>query len=64
VKDDFSGFVELIPATVADNFVVADALVQWYSSFGMPLMHVSDQGSHIKDISLRNLIESCRSTTI
>ena len=49
LKDDFLGFVELIPATAADYFVVADALVQWYSRFGMPLMHVSDQGSHFKD---------------
>ena len=49
MKDDFSGFVELISATAADHFAVADALVQWYSRFGMPLMHVSDQGSHCKD---------------
>jgi hypothetical protein len=49
LKDDFSGFVELISATGANHFVVADALVQWYSRFGMPLMDVSDQGSHFKD---------------
>jgi hypothetical protein len=28
LKDDFLGFVELIPISVADHFVVADALVQ------------------------------------
>jgi hypothetical protein len=39
----------LIPATAADHFVVFDALLQWYSRFGKPLMHVSEQGSHFKD---------------
>jgi hypothetical protein len=29
--------------------VVDDAVVQWYSRFRVPLMHVSDQGSHFKD---------------
>jgi hypothetical protein len=28
LKNDFSGFVELIPAIAGDHFVVADALVQ------------------------------------
>ena len=30
-----SEFVELIPATAADHFVVAHALVQWCSRFGI-----------------------------
>jgi hypothetical protein len=38
LKDDFSGFVELIPATAADHFVAADALLQWHSTFSMPLL--------------------------
>jgi hypothetical protein len=46
LKNDFSGFVEFIPAIAVDHFVVA---VQWYLRFGMSLMHVSDQGSHVKD---------------
>ena len=33
LKDDFSGFIELTPATAADRFLVADAIVQWYSRF-------------------------------
>jgi hypothetical protein len=36
VMDDLSGFVGFILATVGDHFVVGDALVQWYSRFGMP----------------------------
>ena len=40
---EFSGFIELIPD------LAADALVQSNSRFGMPSMHVSDQGSHFKD---------------
>ena len=63
LKDDFSGFVEFIPASAADHCVVSDALLQRYSRFGMPFMHVSDQGSHLKTKSLRNSIESCKSTT-
>ena len=49
LQDVFSGLVEWIPATAANHFAVADALIQWYSRFGMPLMDVSDQGSHFKD---------------
>jgi transposase InsO family protein len=55
LKDDFSGFVELIPATAADHFMVADALVQWYSRIGMPLIHVSDHRSHFKDKVIKEL---------
>jgi transposase InsO family protein len=29
--------------------MVADALVQWVSRFSMPLLHISDQGSHFKE---------------
>ena len=49
LKDDFSGFIKMVPADAASHFVVADALVDWYSRFGMPSMHVSDPGSHFKD---------------
>ena len=49
IKDDFSGFVELISAASPDLFAVADALMDWYFRFGAPTNHVSDQGSHFKD---------------
>ena len=48
LQDVFSGLVEWIPATAANHFAVADALIQWYSRFGMPLIHVSDQRYHFK----------------
>ena len=64
LKDDFSGFVELIPATAADHFVVADALVQWYSRVGMRLMHLIDQGSHFKDEVIKAFNGTCKSSTI
>ena len=49
LKDDFSGFIELVPDDEANHSVLADALVDWYSWFGMPSIHVSDQGSHFRD---------------
>jgi transposase InsO family protein len=42
----------LLPATGADDFVVADALMLWYSRFAMLFLHVSDLGSHFKDKSI------------
>ena len=33
----------------ATHCVVADSWLVWYSWFDMPSMHVSDQGSHLKD---------------
>jgi len=35
--------------------MVADALVQWYSRIGMPLIHVSDHRSHFKDKVIKEL---------
>jgi hypothetical protein len=60
LKYDFQGFLELTPVTAADHFVVADALVQWYSSFGMLSMHVSDQKSHFKDKVIKEFNRNLR----
>jgi hypothetical protein len=57
LKDDFLRYLQLIPATAADHFLVADALMQWYSMFGMLLIHVNDRLIS-KTEPLRNLIES------
>ena len=35
--------------------MVADTLAKWYSRFGIPLMHVGDQGSHFKDKVIEEL---------
>ena len=49
IKDDLSHFVELIYCTSANHFVVVDALLQWNARYGMPRLHISDQGSHFKN---------------
>ena len=49
IKDDFSGFVELVPCSNADSSHVVKALLYWYSRYGVSTMHVSDQGSHFKN---------------
>ncbi|POM62293.1 hypothetical protein PHPALM_28568 [Phytophthora palmivora] len=49
LKDDFSGFVELIPCEVADSMTCARALVQWFQRFGVVTTRVSDQGTHFKN---------------
>ena len=55
LKDDFSGFVELIPCVSPDHFNVADAMIGWYKRFGVMKYHVSDQGIHFKDKLLAEL---------
>jgi len=52
---DFSDYVQLIPATAADHCVDVDALVPWHLRFRMHLMHVSGQGSHLKDKVIKGL---------
>jgi hypothetical protein len=49
LENDFSGFVQLIPAASPDHFVMADGLVDWYSRFGVPTPQSIDEGSHLKD---------------
>jgi transposase InsO family protein len=49
IKDDYSGFVMLIPCDSPTSDVVVEALLKWYSMFGIALTHVSDQGSHFKN---------------
>jgi transposase InsO family protein len=53
LKDDFSGFVELILRTSPDHFTVADSLMDCYKRFGVPKTLVSDQGSHFVDKILK-----------
>ena len=55
IKDDLSNFVELIPSKTADHFVVADALLDWAKRFGVPDVHVSDNGSHFKNSVINEL---------
>ena len=54
LKDDLSGFVELIPSSSPDYFVVADALMDWYRRFGFPQYLVSNQESGFRDQDFRD----------
>ena len=49
IKDDLSHFVELVLCNSPDHFHVVDALLDWSSRYGMPLIHISDQGTHFKN---------------
>ena len=55
IKDDFSGFVELIPSVDATHHVVVEALLDWFSRFGFAQMHISDRGSHFKNKVVKEL---------
>jgi hypothetical protein len=46
IKDDFTGFCELVPSDSASALVTANAISQWIARFGCPKFLVSDQGSH------------------
>ena len=49
LKDDFSGFVRLIPTRYADAETFVEAMTAWISDFGPPEVLVTDQGSHFKN---------------
>jgi hypothetical protein len=55
LKEDLTNYVRLVNARSADHYVVADALLEWYSMFGFPETYVSDQGSHFRKQVLKEL---------
>lgn len=61
LKDDFSGYVWLIPATETTADVTADALISWFASFGVVSNWVSDRGSHFKNMLVKKLREELKS---
>jgi hypothetical protein len=56
LKDNYSGFVELIPTATCDHRPVVEALQWWSARFGAPSRLVSDQGSHFKNTVLAELV--------
>ncbi|CEP01149.1 hypothetical protein PBRA_008461, partial [Plasmodiophora brassicae] len=46
LKDDFSGYVRLIPSAEATSRVATEALNQWIADFATPEYLVTDGGSH------------------
>lgn len=55
LKDDFSQFVELVPSCSADAEVVVESLLNWFSRFGMVPIWISDQGTHFKNVVMKEL---------
>jgi Integrase core domain/Chromo (CHRromatin Organisation MOdifier) domain len=55
IKDDASKFVWLLPARKADSATVADALLQWFASFGVCTTWVSDQGTHFLNSTIKDM---------
>src|SRR5690606_24302581 len=55
IKDDLSGFVRLRACSAADGPNTAEKLIEWIGDFGLPLILVSDRGSHFKNSVMRSL---------
>jgi hypothetical protein len=49
LKDDLSGYLWLVPCSKADAVTTVDALVDWFTTFGVVRTWVSDQGAHFKN---------------
>jgi transposase InsO family protein len=60
--DEFSRFVELVPAVSATAEVTALALLDWFKRFGLVLEWESDQGTHFLNDLMRRMQELLRCT--
>jgi hypothetical protein len=49
LKDEYSGFIELIPCEACTHEPVVEALAFWCSRYGRPRILRSDMGSHFKN---------------
>jgi hypothetical protein len=66
IKDGFSGHVELVPSASAIAEVVADALLSYFSRFGVVSIWVTDQGTHFRNRVIEELarLMKCRTTSL
>jgi Integrase zinc binding domain/Integrase core domain len=55
LKDDLSGYLWLWPCRKADSATTVEALVTWFTTFGIVRTWVSDQGSHFKNRTVEGL---------
>ena len=55
LRDDMSGYVELIDSPTATAEVAAMGLLDWFKRFGVVAIWVSDQGAHFKNQVMEHL---------
>ncbi|KAH9090266.1 hypothetical protein LEN26_018896, partial [Aphanomyces euteiches] len=55
LKDDLSHYCELVACDAPTSQVCVDALAAWWSRHSMPLVWISDQGSHFKNAVMKAL---------
>ena len=55
LRDDFSAYCWLCPFSNANAASTAEALLEWTTSFNVPKMLMSDQGTHFKNETIRRL---------
>jgi hypothetical protein len=55
LKDDFSGYLWLVPCRTADAAATVNALRRWIAVFGVVLLWISDRGSHFKNEVVRRV---------
>jgi hypothetical protein len=60
LKDDLSSIVRLVPTSTTDAETTDDALISWFSDFGVVKTWASDRGSHFKNEVVRSLREKTR----
>lgn len=60
MKDDFSGYVWILPASADEAETVADALIRWIVAFSVVENWVSDRGTQVKNGMITLLRESKR----
>lgn len=60
IKNDFSSYVWLFPFESSDASSTVDAIMEWFSSFGVVIQWASDQGSHFKNEFVAEFNEKLR----
>jgi Integrase core domain len=55
LKDQFSGYLWLVPCRTADAAATVDAMMRWFAVFGVVLLWISDKGNHFKNEVVRRV---------
>lgn len=62
VVDNFARFVQLYPATTMTSDVIVDALLDWFSKYGVCTSWTSDRGTHFFNDIMTALAQRLRAT--